>query len=173
MATLPPAQPPPPPSYAMISPIWDKVEPRWDYDGAPPVACYCKRQKADLLPGTFVLLSNPGTTADESRNTAINIMYTGIVARIISADSSSRPRTSVQVNIFKELSAFAAADGSLHPKLLVDKNHLQHLHEVMQTEELQVISSDKIINLAFVFVTISSLQDSCNLFFTCQGMFLS
>jgi hypothetical protein len=170
MAAPPPAQQPPPqpPAYAN-PPIWDKVEPRWD-DGAPPMACYCKRLKADLLPGTFVLLSTPDTTAAESRNSN---MHTGTVARIISADSSSRPplllsRTSVQVNIFKELNTFAATDGFLHPELL-DENHLRHLREVVQTEELQVISSDNIINLAFVF-TVGSLQDSCNLFFTCQGM---
>ena len=152
----------------LASPFWDKVEPHWD-DEAPPLACYSKRLKADLLPGTFVLLSTPDTIA-ESRN--INMHDGIVVARITNLGSSSRPamlsRSSVQVNIFKQLDAFAGTDGFLYPKQL-DENHLRHLREIVQTEELRVILTDDIINLAFVFNPMS-LHDSSNLFFTCQGM---
>ncbi len=120
----------------------------------------------------MLLSAAPDTTA-ESRNDDINMVHDGIVARITNMDSSSRPQLSsqssaVQVNIFKRLNAFAGLDGFLYPKLL-DENHLQHLREIVQTEELRVVSTNDIINLAFVF-TLRSLEDSSNLFFTCQGM---
>jgi hypothetical protein len=77
-------------------------------------------------------------------------------------------RTSVRVNIFRRLTELSATEGFLHPKVL-DENHLRHLPEIVQTPEIRLISSNEIINLAFVF-TMVSLQDSCNLFSTCQGM---
>ena len=70
--------------------------------------------------------------------------------------------------MFKRLNDFLATEGFLHPRLL-DENHLRHLAEIVQTQEIRLISSDEIINLAFVF-TLASLQDTSNLFYTCQGM---
>jgi hypothetical protein len=56
----------------------------------------------------------------------------------------------------------------MHPSPL-DDNHLRHVPEVVQTPKIRSISTDDIINLAFVF-TLESMKDSCNLFATCQGM---
>ena len=82
----------------VVSPFsWDKVEPSYccDPDGVP-IACYSRKLKADLLPGTFVLLAptSDGTTAE--------LCNIAIVARIVDVEMSPLPsRTSVQVNIFR------------------------------------------------------------------------
>ena len=78
------------PPTCTIAPIWDQVEPHWD-GPTPPVACYCKQLKADLLPGTFVLLAPDSSAvgAAESTNTIqCLIQHTGTVARIIDVDST-------------------------------------------------------------------------------------
>jgi hypothetical protein len=152
-----------------ISPFsWDKVQPCHDSDGSQ-IPCYSRELKAELLPGTFVLLVPTSPTAKESRNN-VNGM---IVARIVDVVETtiipalSRTRT-VQENIFKRLSELSVTEGFLRPKAL-DENHLRHLPEVVQTTEIRSISSNEMINLAFVF-TMASLQDAHNLFFTSQGM---
>ena len=77
--------------------FWAQVEPDGEAagDGDPSHACYSKQLKADLAPGTFVLLSS-GTT------TNVNGAAT-VVARIVKA-VGGRPLFSVQVNIFKKKS---------------------------------------------------------------------
>ena len=152
------------------SPFWDSVEPRWD-DGAPTLGCYSKHLKADLVPGTFVML-RPDMSAARSRDN----VHGGVVARIVGTEQGTSSSTimpsrtlMIQVNVFKRLTEFAATDGFLYPEFL-DDNHLRHLPEIVQMAELRVISSDDIMNLAFVFTHLV-LKDSCsNLFFTCQGM---
>ncbi|KAI2493462.1 hypothetical protein MHU86_8975 [Fragilaria crotonensis] len=142
---------------------WDRVEPHCEQNEVP-MACYSRTLKADLLPGTFVLLA-PRNTSIETRSQDACMT----VARIVGAETSlPSSRTSVQVNIFKRLNDFSATEGFLHPRLL-DENHLRHLAEIVQTQEIRTISSDEIMNLAFVF-TMASLQDTSNLFYTCQGM---
>jgi hypothetical protein len=136
------------PACAAESPFWDRVEPRWDDDDSL-LACYSKRLKANLLPGTFVLLAPEMT--DRSRDN----VHGGMVARIVGLDATSSTgalssHTSVQVNIFKRLTDFSAREGFLCPKVL-DDNHLWHLPEIVQTTELRVVSCDDIMNLAFVF----------------------
>jgi hypothetical protein len=74
----------------------------------------------------------------------------------------------VTVNIFKHLNEVTGAGGFLLPQVL-QENHLRHLQEIVQTSEVRVIDTNDIINLSFVF-TLSSLQDSSTLAFTCQGM---
>jgi hypothetical protein len=144
----------------MVDPsFWEGVEPHWD-EGPPFFACYSKQLKADLLPGTFVLL-----TPDVTDGSASNV-HSGVVARIVGIIATSntmpaRPLT-VQVNIFKRLAEVASSEGILYPKLL------QHLPEIVKMAELRVISCNDIVNLAFVFSHIS-LKDACNLFNTCQG----
>jgi hypothetical protein len=76
----------------------------------------------------------------------------------------------VTVNIFKNLNE-VTGEGVLHPQVL-QENHLRHLREVVQMSELRVVDTKDIINLSFVF-TLSSLQDSSTLAFTCQGMTLA
>ena len=153
------------PACAAESPFWDRVEPRWDDDDSL-LACYLKRLKADLLPGTFILL------ALEMANRSRDKMHGGIVARIVGLDTSSTgalsSQTSVQVNISKRLTDFSATEGFLCPEML-DDNHLRHLPKIVQTTELRVVSSDDIMNLAVVLTKIS-LHDLCNMFFACQGM---
>ena len=133
------------PEDLTTSTVWDKVEPHWN-EGAPPVASYCKQLKADLLPGTFVLLS-PGTArtdTPESRNTT--------VARIIDVvDSKSAAllpsRSSVHVNIFKQLNAFAGTDGFLHPKL-IDSDMSFQFSEIRNRNRLR----DSVLDSSNVFL---------------------
>ena len=148
------------------STFWEGVEPHWD-EGPPCFACYSKQLKADLRPGTFVLLA-PDVTGGSGNNPHDS----GVIARIVgfittSSTMPTRPLT-VQVNIFKRLAEFASMEGILFPKLL-DDNHLRHLPEIVQMAETRVISCHDIMNLAFVFRHIVH-KDACNLFFTCQGM---
>ena len=152
--------------FCMVnSPFWDSVEPHWEEDGAPPFPCYSKTLKAYLIPGTFVLLSTRNDT-----------QHGCVIARIVDMiidTSSCMPlrNVSVKVNIFQRLTEFVAGTtvGFMHPEAL-DDNHLRYLPEIVQTAELRVISSDDIMNLAFVFFTRTVLKDSTNLFSTCQGM---
>ena len=125
--------------------------------------------KADLAPGTFVLLSS-GTT------TNVNGAAT-VVARIVKA-VGGRPLFSVQVNIFKKKSEvlLAASNGGgdgrfVRPLGIVD-NHLCHIPEVIQTTEVRIVSMAEIVNVAFVF-TEEALKDNTNLYFTCQGMVIT
>ena len=66
------------------------------------------------------------------------------------------------------MTELSATEPFLHPKMLV-KSHLSHVPEIVQTPEIRLIPSDDIVNLAFVF-TMTSLQDSSNLFSIFQGM---
>lgn len=144
-------------------PSWvDEVEPHpssGQEDGAFH-SCYSKLLKADLLPGTFVLLTtgaNAGSCEQED-----------VIARIVKPVASAHP-FKVQVNIFRNISDVARLnEGILQPQGVVE-NHLRHLPEVVQTAELRVIAMTDVKNLAFVF-TEASLHDSENLFFICQGM---
>lgn len=152
MSTAPAAPAPPSP--------WDNAEPHCD--GAP---CYSQHLHADLLPGTFVLLA---TTADQAIAVVASAVH-GVVARIVTVVASSP--SDVTVNIFKHLNEVTGAGGFLHPQVL-QENHLRHLQEIVQTSEVRVVNTNDIINLSFVF-TLSSLQDSSTLAFTCQGMTLA
>jgi hypothetical protein len=133
---------------------WDNAEPQ-HCERAP---CYSKHLKADLLPGTFVLLA---THADQP-NAAVT--GGGVVARIVAGVSSAASH--VTVNIFTSLNLVTG--NFLHPQVLQD-NHLRHLQEIVQTSELRIINTNDIVNLCFVF-TLSALQDTSTLAFTCQGM---
>ena len=170
----------PPGCPASVTPFtWEKVEPQnCDSAEAPGVRCYSRRLKADLLPGTFVLVLIPTSSSrddavDKSRN---NHVMDATVARIVelkeSCDPSAAPGTcgsSVEVNIFKRLTELRKTqEDFMYPDPL-DENNLRFIPEVVQTQEIRSISSNNIINLAFVF-TMESLKDSCNLFSTCQGM---
>jgi hypothetical protein len=166
----------------VVSPFWSRVEPNWDGgagddEPACPRSFYSKRLKADLLPGTFVLFSSKdGATTDGPSPCS---HYDGCgVGRIVCVvthedrDSRQQPppqHTRVRVNIFKRFTEFAATTASILRPEFINDNHLRHLPEVVQTEEMQLITSSDIMNLAFVF-TPTALKDSCNLFFTCQGM---
>ena len=149
-------------------PCWvDKVEPHHHHHGnegrvLPP--CYSNIIKADLLPGTFVLIGGNGS---------IHTCNERVVARIVKPVYSSRADAPfhVQVNIFKkmcEVEGGPGGEGMLLPQGLVE-NHLRHLPEVVQTSELRKVLMSEVTNLAFVF-TEESLHDGVNLFFTCQGM---
>jgi hypothetical protein len=161
--------------------FWDPCfEPCWDGDDCDEDrrrrthSCYSKRLKADLLPGTFVLfLRNPAVASRSRKNDAQGCEIARIV-EVIPADrtdmENSRQPIKVRVNIFKRIAEIEAVTlGILHPEFL-DENHLRYLPEIVQLTEMLIISSDDIMNLAFVF-TATVLKDStCNLFFTCQGM---
>ena len=163
---------------------WKKVEPRnfeESIEEAPGIVrYYSQRLRADLLPGTFVLVLLPisngdDTVADESRNSHIK---DATVARIVHMGESLVPSAGgapgiggslVEVNIFKRLSELRGMqEDFLYPDPL-DENNLRFVPEVVQTQEIHIISSKDIINLAFVF-TMESINDSRNLFSTCQGM---
>jgi hypothetical protein len=159
MATAP-AAPVPVPVLAPASP-WDNTEPQ--FDNSCPI--YSKRQRADLQPGTFVLLAPSHADDSNTLVTGPPRSVVGIIARVISFHSIS----SVSVNIFKNLSELTG--NFLYPEGLED-NHLRHLQEVVQTPELRVVASEHIMNLCFVF-TLASLRDTSSLPFTCQGMFFA
>jgi hypothetical protein len=153
------------------TPFWDSVEPHWDDENgtSPPFPCYSKTLKAFLIPGTFVILS--------SRNdTQHGCVVARIVRTTVNESSSTAPlrnslsATSVEVNVFQRLNELAAtaAAGFVRPEFLAE-SHLRHLPEIVQTAELRVISSNDIMDIAFVF-TKSALQDSSNMYGTCQGM---
>lgn len=136
----------------------DQTEPC--VEGAP---CYSEVLKADLLPGTFVLLADTSSVLGEF-----------VVARVVAvvSDQLSSSSASVQVNIFRQMKeVLRDTEGILHPKVLRE-NHLRNLTEIVQTAELRVVPTIHIANLSFVF-TLTSLQDTTNLFFTCQGMKLA
>ena len=151
-----------------ITPIWDQTEPLCD--GAP---CYSQVLKADLLPGTFVLLRTATTTSSSPR--AMNLSdandeegKTVVVARIVGVVVSRSQPPSVRVNIFRYMKEAQQSEGFLCPDL-VNVNHLRHLTEVVQTIEVRVVPTIDIVNLSFVF-SMTSLEDPSDLFFTCQGM---
>jgi hypothetical protein len=153
MATAPAAQVPVP-VPTPTSP-WDIAEPHCDCG-----PCYCQVLKADLLPGTFVLLEG---SSDRTNTVTRPTRTVGcVVARIVAIVSLS----SVSVNIFKRLNEVTG--DFLYPQGLQD-NHLRHLQEIVQTPELRVVDTKEIINLCFVF-TLTALQDVSTLAFTCQGM---
>ena len=146
-------------ALASIPDFWAQVEPdeagQHGDGGAPShLSYYSMLLKADVVPGTFVLLG--GATPS-------------VVARIVKAVGSF----SVEVNIFKRksdvmLPADRGGDGISVPQGIVD-NHLRHIPEVIQTTELRIVLMVEISNLAFVF-TEAALQDTSNLYFICQGM---
>jgi hypothetical protein len=74
----------------------------------------------------------------------------------------------VSVNVFRNLQEVVTAGDFLYPQGL-QENHLRHLQEIVQTPELRVVETECITNLCFVF-TLSTLQDTSNLSFVCQGM---
>ena len=144
---------------------WDDAEPSC-CNGAP---CYSKKLKADLLPGTFVLLATRAKQTNGADVTTHGAGATsGVVARIIAG--VSRSPSDVTVNIFKRLNELPRREGFLyqHPHV-IQENHLRHLQEVVQTSELRIVDTNDIIDLCFVF-TRSSLSDTSTLAFTCQGM---
>ncbi|KAI2510048.1 hypothetical protein MHU86_4342 [Fragilaria crotonensis] len=131
---------------------------------------YSKQLKAHLLPGTFILFSkNDARTVGKPSN---NVNSCG-VARIVRILPAGSRHARVQVNIFKRCTEFDATTvGFLHSEFL-NENHLRHLPEIVQMSEMLVISSNDILNLAFVFTPHVLNDDSCNMFFTCQGMALA
>ena len=161
--------------------FWAQVEP----DGQEaPHSCYSMQLKADLAPGTFVLLSSAGTTTATTTTTTtscVNAAKGSVVARIVKA-VGGMPLFSVEVNIFKyksDVLQAAASNGGgqdgttsfVRPQGIVD-NHLRHIPEVIQTTEVRIISMAEIVNIAFVF-TEEALQDTANLYFICQGMVIA
>ena len=147
--------------YATGAPPWDQTEPC--FEGAP---CYSEVLKADLLPGTFVLLADTSSVLREF-----------VVARVVAVvgdqqHQESSSSASVRVNIFRRMKdVLHDTEGILTPKVLRE-NHLRNLTEIVQTAELRVVPTFHIANLLFVF-TLTSLQDTTNLFFTCQEMTLA
>lgn len=142
----------PPPHF------WDQVEPpSCEQEGRAFHSCYSKQLRADLLPGTFVLLD----AATNNRSSG------DVVARIVRAVGKTPP-LAVEVNIFEAFDELGAREGILSPHG-VSENHLKHLPEVVQTKEVWVVDMTYVSNLAFVF-TEASLQDASNMYFTCQGM---
>ena len=142
---------------------WDLAEPLCDQQGG---ACYSHVLKADLRPGTFVLMMGRSSTTsaplDQDRD--------DVVARIVSVVRSQEP-SSVRVNIFRHMKEAQQTEGFLRPNRL-SENHLRHVTEIIQTTELRVVSTRDIVNLAFVF-TMEALQDPSNFFSSCQGMILA
>ena len=138
--------------------FWDQVEPpSCEQEGWAFHSCYSKQLRADLLPGTFVLLDATTNTRGSG----------DVVARIVKAVGKTPP-FSVEVNIFEDFNKFGAREGILSPHG-VSESHLKHLPEVVQTTEVWVVNMTHVSNLAFVF-TEGSLQDASNMYFTCQGM---
>jgi hypothetical protein len=138
-------------------------------DGGP---CYSKVMRANLLPGTFVLLAF-SVNDDERRDNSTTTVATsarradsGTVARIVAVEATSSDV--VSVNVFKKLQELVVTGDFLYPQGLQD-NHLRHLQEVVQTPELRVVGTECITNLCFVF-TLSALQDTSTLASVCQGM---
>lgn len=109
---------------------WDNLEPHCDGG-----AIYSKILKADLLPGTFILLANH--CVNEQDNSGVSSF---VVARIISATSPSE----VTVNLFKKLSEVSGVD--LLPPVLSQENHLRHMQEVGQTAEHCSVNASDIKN---------------------------
>jgi hypothetical protein len=132
---------------------WDITEPDLDAQ-----SFYIEHLKADLLPGTFVLL---GAGANNQGGG-------DVVARIISGTSGSP--CEVTVNMFKNLND-VTRQGILHPPVL-EENHLRHFQEVVQTAELRIVNAQDIKNVCFVF-TSTSLRDTSTMAFSCQGMALA
>jgi hypothetical protein len=122
--------------------------------------------KADLLLGTFVLVLCSINAIEESRSNADNV----IVARVVGVEesilpySARRSATAVQVNVFKRMTELIETEEDVMQPSPLDDNHLRHVPEVVQMPEICSISSDDIINLAFVLTMEWSLKDSCNLF---------
>jgi hypothetical protein len=144
---------------------WDLAEPCCE--GAP---FYSDALKADLLPGTFVLLDTAsGAKTTQTRSLKAKEDRTDVVARIVALVSTNP--SSVSVNIFRFLKEAQQTEGFLYPDV-VNENHLRHLTEIVQTTELRVVPTNKIVNLSFVF-TMELLQDPSSLFFTCQGMIMA
>ncbi|KAI2505091.1 hypothetical protein MHU86_9367 [Fragilaria crotonensis] len=146
---------------------WDLAEPLCE--GAP---FYSDVLKADLHPGTFVLLEGISSgMPTRSMARSINAMEDGteVVARVVALVSTNP--SSVSVNIFRFLKEVQQTEGLLYPNVL-NENHLRHLTEIVQTTELRVVPASDVVNLSFVF-TMSSLQDPSSLFFTCQGMYMA
>lgn len=112
------------------------------------VSCYSQTLKADLLPGTFVLLvgRSPSTSPLEKDRD-------NFVAKIVAVTNS--PSSSVSVKIFRRMKEAQQAEGFVHPDMLIE-NHLRQL--TVQTAELRVIPTVDIVNLSFVF-TMASLRD--------------
>ena len=56
--------------------FWAQEEPDGEAagDGDPLHACYSKQLKADLAPGTFVLLTSEGTFCSYGHNLLINLL---------------------------------------------------------------------------------------------------
>jgi hypothetical protein len=140
---------------------WDLTEPHCD---AAPF--YSDVLKANLLPGTFVLLGTTGGSATPSRSIKAK---EDVVARIV-AVVSTHP-SFLSVNIFRFLTEAPKTEGFLSPNVL-NENHFRHLTEIVQLTELRVVPTNEIVNLSFVF-TMASLQDPSNLFSTCQEMILA
>lgn len=142
-------------------PFWIQVEPQAsEQEGKRAFQSYYSEQlRADLVPGTFVLLDD--TTNTHSSGT--------IVARIVKAAVGTRsPSVSVEVNIFENFNEFGTKEGILSPPG-VSESHLKHLPELVQTTKVRVVEMTHVSNLAFVF-TQASLQDASSMYFTCQGM---
>jgi hypothetical protein len=139
--------------------FWDQVEPPSceQEEGRAFHPCYSKQLRADLAPGTFVLLDATTNTHGSG----------AVVARIVKTVGKTPP-FSIEVNIFEDFNEFGAREGILCPHG-VSENHLKHLPEVVQTTEVWVVDTTHVSNLAFVF-TEASLQDASNMYFTCQGM---
>jgi hypothetical protein len=138
--------------------FWDQVEPpSCEQEGGSFHSCYAKQLKADLLPGTFVVLAATANAHGSGE----------VVARVVKAVEQSPP-FSVEVNVFKNFNKFGPREGVLSPRG-VSESHLKHLPEIVQTMEMLVVAMTDISNLAFVF-TEAALQDASNMYYTCQGM---
>jgi hypothetical protein len=89
----------------------DKVEPHYScgHEGEAFHSCHSILIKADLLPGTFVLLATTSANAGECQQE-------DVIARIVKPVGSTQP-LKVQVNIFRNI---------LQPQGIVE-NQLRHL----------------------------------------------
>jgi hypothetical protein len=150
--------------HSPLAPPWvDKVEPHsssCDEDEVLlPCSCYSKLLKADLLPGTFVVLRN-----DEDNNCD----RSPTVARIVKpVGTAVHPFQAVEVNIFRHISKVGGlGEVILYPHGL-GGNNLRYILEIVQTSEVRKISMVDVRKLAFVF-TEEALNDSENLFSVCQ-----
>ncbi|KAI2501521.1 hypothetical protein MHU86_6529 [Fragilaria crotonensis] len=98
---------------------WDQAEPAV----GEGVSCYSQTLKADLLPGTFILLvgRSPSTSPLEKDRD-------NFVARIVAVTNS--PSSSVSVNIFRHMKEAQQTEGFVHLDMKIE-NHLRQLTEIV------------------------------------------
>ena len=90
-----------------IAPPWDQTEPL--FEGAP---CYSEVLKADLLPGTFIIVSDTSSIPG-------NVVVARVVAVVSSSDDQHLLPSSIRVNIFQQLKeVLQNTEGIINPNVL-------------------------------------------------------